>query len=124
MPGNGDPAAPAAERFVIEGGHPLKGRVTAAGNKNEALPILAASLLVPGGVGEMGRFAVALMSDVATCLLVGAGWPSRTTTFGSPPFTTRAPRRIQPQDHHDLEGLDGAAAGRPVMATPAWPRAS
>jgi UDP-N-acetylglucosamine 1-carboxyvinyltransferase len=34
-----------AESFVIEGGHPLHGRVTAAGNKNGALPILAACLL-------------------------------------------------------------------------------
>ena len=34
-----------AEAFVIEGGYPLSGRVRAAGNKNAALPILAASLL-------------------------------------------------------------------------------
>ncbi len=34
-----------AESFVIDGGHPLHGRVTAAGNKNGALPILAACLL-------------------------------------------------------------------------------
>jgi UDP-N-acetylglucosamine 1-carboxyvinyltransferase len=34
-----------AESFVIEGGKPLHGRVTAAGNKNGALPILAACLL-------------------------------------------------------------------------------
>src|SRR5213596_2664853 len=34
-----------AESFVIEGGQPLNGRVTAAGNKNGALPILAACLL-------------------------------------------------------------------------------
>jgi UDP-N-acetylglucosamine 1-carboxyvinyltransferase len=33
------------ERFVIEGGHRLKGRVKPAGNKNEALPVLAATLL-------------------------------------------------------------------------------
>jgi UDP-N-acetylglucosamine 1-carboxyvinyltransferase len=34
-----------AESFVIEGGHPLSGRVLAAGNKNGALPILAACVL-------------------------------------------------------------------------------
>jgi UDP-N-acetylglucosamine 1-carboxyvinyltransferase len=34
-----------AESFVIEGGRPLNGRVRAAGNKNGALPILAATLL-------------------------------------------------------------------------------
>jgi UDP-N-acetylglucosamine 1-carboxyvinyltransferase len=35
----------AAEVFVIEGGRPLSGRIRAAGNKNGALPILAACLL-------------------------------------------------------------------------------
>jgi UDP-N-acetylglucosamine 1-carboxyvinyltransferase len=34
-----------SESFVIEGGHPLSGSVRAAGNKNGALPILAATLL-------------------------------------------------------------------------------
>jgi UDP-N-acetylglucosamine 1-carboxyvinyltransferase len=33
------------EKFVIEGGVPLKGEVTPAGNKNAALPLLAACLL-------------------------------------------------------------------------------
>ncbi len=33
------------ESFVIEGGHPLSGRVRPAGNKNAALPIIAACLL-------------------------------------------------------------------------------
>src|SRR5206468_10064467 len=32
-------------RFVIEGGTPLHGEITPAGNKNEALPLIAASLL-------------------------------------------------------------------------------
>src|SRR2546427_8223968 len=32
-------------RFVIEGGTPLRGEITPAGNKNEALPLIAASLL-------------------------------------------------------------------------------
>ena len=31
--------------YVIEGGHPLKGRIRASGNKNAALPCLAATLL-------------------------------------------------------------------------------
>jgi UDP-N-acetylglucosamine 1-carboxyvinyltransferase len=35
----------AAESFVIDGGRPLYGRIQAAGNKNGALPILAACLL-------------------------------------------------------------------------------
>lgn len=33
------------EEFVIEGGHPLRGEVTPSGNKNAALPLLAACLL-------------------------------------------------------------------------------
>src|SRR5262245_11119720 len=37
--------AAAMEKFVIEGGYPLSGTVVPAGNKNAALPILAASLL-------------------------------------------------------------------------------
>src|SRR2546425_1821411 len=32
-------------RFIIEGGTPLRGEITPAGNKNEALPLIAASLL-------------------------------------------------------------------------------
>ena len=37
-------------RFVVEGGIPVSGTVEVAGNKNEALPTLAASLLVPGEI--------------------------------------------------------------------------
>ena len=33
------------EEFVIEGGVPLQGEITPAGNKNAALPLLAACLL-------------------------------------------------------------------------------
>ena len=33
------------EKFLIEGGIPLQGEVTPAGNKNAALPLLAACLL-------------------------------------------------------------------------------
>jgi UDP-N-acetylglucosamine 1-carboxyvinyltransferase len=32
-------------RFIVEGGVPLRGEITAAGNKNAALPLIAASLL-------------------------------------------------------------------------------
>src|ERR671936_2771902 len=38
-------ATPVSEAFLIEGSQPLNGRITAAGNKNGALPILAACLL-------------------------------------------------------------------------------
>ena len=33
------------EKFVIEGGYPLSGTLVPSGNKNEALPVLAATLL-------------------------------------------------------------------------------
>jgi UDP-N-acetylglucosamine 1-carboxyvinyltransferase len=35
----------AGDTFVIEGGHPLRGRISPVGNKNEALPTLCAMLL-------------------------------------------------------------------------------
>jgi len=38
------------ERLVVEGGHPIEGRVLLSGAKNAALPVLAASLLVDGVV--------------------------------------------------------------------------
>jgi len=38
-------AAPRMEKFVIEGGQPLSGTLVPAGNKNAALPALAATLL-------------------------------------------------------------------------------
>ena len=37
------------EKFVIEGGYPLSGTVVPAGNKNAALPALAACLRRPQG---------------------------------------------------------------------------
>jgi len=43
-------ATPVTDSFVIEGGHPLSGRVRAAGNKNGVLPILAACLLTDEAV--------------------------------------------------------------------------
>jgi UDP-N-acetylglucosamine 1-carboxyvinyltransferase len=35
-------------RIVIQGGYPLKGSFTASGNKNAAIPIIAASLMIDG----------------------------------------------------------------------------
>src|SRR3954463_2765841 len=40
-------AAVLMEKFVIEGGAPLSGTVAPAGNKNAALPLIAAALLTP-----------------------------------------------------------------------------
>ncbi len=61
----------AAESFVIDGGRPLYGRIQAAGNKNGALPILAACLLTtePVVLGNVPRIAdvetmIELLNDV------------------------------------------------------------
>ncbi len=55
----------AAEAFAIEGGRPLSGRVRAAGNKNGALPILAACLLTTEPVTLRN---VPRISDVETMI--------------------------------------------------------
>ena len=34
-------------KYVVEGGHTLKGEIEPSGNKNAALPIIAAALLTP-----------------------------------------------------------------------------
>src|ERR687896_1555663 len=59
------------DSFVIEGGRPLSGHVVAAGNKNGALPILAATLLAsePVTLRNVPRIRdvdtmVALLADV------------------------------------------------------------
>jgi UDP-N-acetylglucosamine 1-carboxyvinyltransferase len=39
------PTSPRMEKFIIEGGSPLSGTVQPAGNKNAALPLLAAAIL-------------------------------------------------------------------------------
>ena len=41
---------PRGGRFLVEGGHPIGGTFAPSGNKNEALPALAASLLAEGTV--------------------------------------------------------------------------
>jgi len=63
------------EEFIIEGGHPLSGTVTPSGNKNAALPLLAACLLTDepvtlhnlpaiGDIQTMGE----LLSDVGVSI--------------------------------------------------------
>ena len=55
----------AGDRFVVEGGRVVGGVITPAGNKNEALPVLAATLLAPGAsrIANLPR-----IRDVATQL--------------------------------------------------------
>src|SRR5687767_6359131 len=66
------------DKFVIEGGYPLSGTVVPAGNKNAALPILAASLLTEEEVvvGNVPRIRdvdsmLALLEDVGVSVTWG-----------------------------------------------------
>jgi UDP-N-acetylglucosamine 1-carboxyvinyltransferase len=66
-----------AESFVIEGGRPLYGRIRAAGNKNGALPILAACLLTEEDVvlRNVPRIAdVETMIELLNDVGADAGW--------------------------------------------------
>jgi UDP-N-acetylglucosamine 1-carboxyvinyltransferase len=66
-----------AESFVIEGGLPLSGRVRAAGNKNGALPVLAACLLTsePVVLGNVPRIRdVETMIALISALGAEADW--------------------------------------------------
>jgi UDP-N-acetylglucosamine 1-carboxyvinyltransferase len=68
------------ESFVIEGGRPLTGSVRASGNKNGALPILAASLLASGEVrlSNVPRIRdVETMVDLLADLGADVEWTSR-----------------------------------------------
>jgi len=70
-------ASRAAESFVIEGGRALNGTIRAAGNKNGALPILAACLLTdePVTLTNVPRILdVDTMIDLLGDLGADAGW--------------------------------------------------
>jgi UDP-N-acetylglucosamine 1-carboxyvinyltransferase len=60
------------QSFVIEGGHSLSGTVQATGNKNAALPILAAALLASEPV-ELGNVPRILDVDTMLALIRGTG---------------------------------------------------
>jgi UDP-N-acetylglucosamine 1-carboxyvinyltransferase len=65
------------EKFVIEGGVPLSGTMTPAGNKNGALPILASALLTEDEVvvRNVPRIRdVEAMLDILRALGVAVEW--------------------------------------------------
>ena len=82
------------EKFIIEGGQPLSGTVVPAGNKNAALPALAATLLTEE---EVVLRNVPRIRDVEAMLellrSVGRHAPSGARTTWSPcaPPTPRRP---------------------------------
>ena len=70
------------EKFVIEGGYPLSGELTPSGNKNEALPVLAACLLTDEVVTlrNMPRIRdVEVMCEVIEAIGGQARWSDRNT---------------------------------------------
>ena len=87
-----------AESFVIEGGHPLSGRVRAAGNKNGALPVLAACLLTsePVTLRNVPRIRdVETMIELINALGADADWVGENEV------------RVQAADvsSHELDGV-------------------
>src|SRR3954470_10894657 len=70
-------ASALADALLIEGGRPLGGRIRAAGNKNGALPILAACLLTeePVTLSNVPRIRdVDTMLELLADLGADAGW--------------------------------------------------
>jgi len=81
------------EQFVIQGNTPLSGTITPAGNKNAALPLLAASLLHRPATGAAKRPKHPRCSDhVANCCLIWV-WTSRDR-----PAYTAPPGQPHPQN--------------------------
>jgi UDP-N-acetylglucosamine 1-carboxyvinyltransferase len=91
-----------SQSFVIEGGRPLQGSVRAAGNKNGALPVLAATLLASGPV-ELSN--VPRIRDVETmcALLADVGCDLE--------WTGDSEVRVDPSGAHKLE-LDAELCSR------------
>lgn len=78
------------EYFVVEGGYPLKGTFVPAGNKNAALPILAACLLTDQ---EITLYNVPDIRDVETMLAIMASLGVEITRHG-PHHLTICARRL------------------------------
>src|SRR5579884_772920 len=68
------------EKFVIEGGTPLSGTIVPAGNKNGALPILAACLLTED---EVTLHNVPRIRDVEAMLMLLEGLGATVSWRGS-----------------------------------------
>ena len=57
-----------AQRFIVQGGAPLRGTIRPAGNKNAALPILAATLLADGPVDLLNVPRIRDVEDMAALI--------------------------------------------------------
>src|SRR5918992_1152643 len=94
------------QKFVIEGGVPLSGTVTPAGNKNGALPILAASVLTEEEVvvRNVPRIRdVETMLELLARLGVSVAWRGARAQRLDPPDHQRRPARRR--------GVHGRAVG-------------
>jgi UDP-N-acetylglucosamine 1-carboxyvinyltransferase len=71
-----------ALQFVVQGGHRLSGRIRPSGNKNAALPIVAAALLCeePVYLENVPRIRdVETLVELLTSVGASAEWTSRNT---------------------------------------------
>src|SRR5512135_2767336 len=88
----------APQALVIEGGHELTGRIRASGNKNGALPILAACLIAdePVTLSNVPR-----LSDVETILDLLCGTGASAEWIGTNEV------RVEPQglSSHELDAV-------------------
>ena len=104
------------QKFVIEGGVPLSGTIVPAGNKNGALPILAACLLTDDEVILRNVPRIADV-DAMVMLLADAGRPGAMARPGrgarSMPRRSTAPRSIRELSERIRASflLAGSAAG-------------
>lgn len=115
--------------FIIDGGRPLSGTITVAGNKNAALPMLAAALLTDEPVHLDNvpdirdvRTMLALLDDVGVAVEAGGGkgW---TVTAGTVRHTSpRADLAQEMRASFVLAGPLLARFGRAEMPTPGGDR--
>src|SRR5262245_29694317 len=80
-------------RFVVQGGRPLNGTVRPSGNKNAALPILAATLLADGPVTLEN---IPRIKDVETMVALLADLGAKVEWTG-PNTLTVDPRPAEPK---------------------------
>jgi UDP-N-acetylglucosamine 1-carboxyvinyltransferase len=92
------------EQFIIDGGYPLNGTVTPAGNKNAALPVLAACLLTrePVIVHNLPRIRDVesmrlILEQLGTCIeeLGEHSWRLHTPELNNPQLDAELCRRIR-----------------------------
>lgn len=102
------------ERLIVEGGYPLHGEITPTGNKNSALPMLAACLLTDKPVTLHN---VPVIEDVRTLLVMlqGLGVEVDTSGLVSNHTVTLQAKEMNGQPDHNLGSL---ARGSILMAGP------